>query len=83
MTTPLLFDGMGRAFVGSAAQAGHNPLAVYSYDRMVNILMRRDGMDHTEAIEFLEFNTVCAWAGHGTPLVLRRMSLRAFQEEQQ
>ena len=81
MSKPLLFDGMGKAFVGSATQAGMNQLAVYDSGRMIQILTRRDGMEWDEAVEFLEFNTVSAWVGNGTPLVLRRMSLRAFNEE--
>jgi hypothetical protein len=31
-----------------------------------------DGMDYDEAMEFLEFNTLGAWAGEGTPLFLWR-----------
>lgn len=79
-TTPLLLDGFEKAFLGYATQAGQKQLAVYDYDKMVDILVRRDRMPHEEAVEFLEFNTMCAWAGEGTPLILVTMSLKRFNE---
>lgn len=78
---PLLFTGFNKAFVGSASQGPSKVLAVYDYQRMVRVLKDRDGMDDDEAIEFLEFNTVGAWVGEQTPLILRRMSLTRFLEE--
>lgn len=77
---PLLLDGFEKAFVGYATQAGKIELAVYDYDKMLDILMNRDRMERDEAVEFLEFNTVCAWAGEGTPLILSRVSLKRFNE---
>ena len=77
---PLLLDGFEKAFVGYATQAGKIELAVYDYDKMVDILIRRDRMPYEEAIEFIEFNTKCAWAGEGTPLILVTMSLKRFNE---
>jgi len=78
--TPLLFDGFEKAFVGYAQQAGRTELAVYDYDKMLKILRDRDGMSGPEALEFLEFNTVCAWAGEGTPLILTRTTLKRCNE---
>lgn len=76
----LLFDGFEDAFVGYATQAGGIELAVYDYETMLKVLRDRDGMSAGEAVEFLEFNTLCAYVGKGTPLVMRRMKFKHFQE---
>jgi hypothetical protein len=62
----LLADGFDEALVGIARQFT-NTLALYSYDKCVEILMRRDGMSHEGAIEFMEYNVVGAWVGQNTP----------------
>jgi hypothetical protein len=76
----LLFDGFEEAFVGFATQASGMELAVYDHQIMVELLCKRDGMSIEDAIEFLEFNTLSAYVGRGTPLVLRRMRLQDFNE---
>lgn len=65
-------DGFEDAYLGFAAQACHPPLAVYDYAKCVDILVERDNMSHEEAIEFIEFNVVCAYVGAGTPIFLYR-----------
>jgi hypothetical protein len=70
-----LFDGMENAFMGVAErfeEGGHRYFAVYSYQKMVDILVA-DDMDDTDAIEYLEFNTVGLYAGPGTPAIMRDM----------
>lgn len=62
----LLADGFDEALVGIARQFT-NTMALYSYDKCVEILMRRDGMPHEDAIEFMEYNVVGAWVGKNTP----------------
>lgn len=78
----LLADGLEDAFIGSvySIKFGIN-LAVYDIDKCVEILVTRDGMSDEEAIEFLEFNTFCAWVGEGTPLFLARKTLDDFNAE--
>jgi len=44
---------------------------VYSYKTMVEILS--EDMDDTDAMEYLEFNTVGLYAGPSTPAILRDM----------
>lgn len=45
---------------------------VYDYYKMVDHLVQKDGMDHDEAVEFIEFNTVRAlpYAGEGAPIIV-------------
>lgn len=54
------------AFLGLS----HDGRAIYSYDRMVESLIN-DGMDTTEAMEFIEFNTIRALSYHlDSPIIL-------------
>lgn len=46
---------------------GNAPVALYNRDKCIQILMDRDGMEHTEAEEFFEFNTLGAGMGANTP----------------
>jgi len=72
----ILFDGMEPAFVGLAERFeadGHRYFAVYSYRKMVEILVADGDMDDTDAMEYLEFNTVGLYAGPNTPAILRDM----------
>ncbi len=39
---------------------------IYSRDKMVEILSKE--MDEDEAVEYLEFNTYCAYVGDKTPI---------------
>lgn len=50
---------------------------VYDYDAMVKILVERDGMDETEAIEFIEYNTIRAlpYAGDNPPIIMTQLQL--------
>jgi hypothetical protein len=64
----LLADGFEDAFLGPAQRCGQPTLAAYSYKKCVGILMSRDEMSEEEAIEWMDFNVVGAWAGPGTPV---------------
>ena len=41
--------------------------------------MDRDGMEEDEADEYLQFNTVGAWVGKGTPAFMYPMTLERFK----
>lgn len=55
--------------------------AVYSYSRMVECLVRDDGMTEDEAAEFIDYNTLRAipYMGEKAPVIV--MSEWAFAEE--
>lgn len=67
----LLADGFEDALVGVGERCGQPTLAVYDYNKCVRILMDRDGMTFIDACEFLDFNSVGAWAGEHTPIWLK------------
>lgn len=50
----------------------HDGRAIYSFEKMVEWLVNRDGITETEAIEWIEFNTIRAipYAGDKAPIVM-------------
>lgn len=64
----LLADGLEDALVGYTLNHHHAHVAVYDYDRCVEVLVSRDGMTHEDADEFLQFNTLGAYVGEHGPL---------------
>ena len=49
--------------------------AVYDFDAMVDWLCRNEGFSETEAIEWIEYNTIRAlpYAGPGAPVIMHRL----------
>ena len=71
----LLMDGFEDAFIGFSQRINDPILAVYSYDKMVEVLMFRDGMDYDEATEYIDFNCVGAYVGEQTPIIVRSLPM--------
>ena len=63
----LLADGYEDALLGYVEIYGNCPVALYNRDKCITILMDRDGMEHMEAVEFFEFNTLGSGMGPNTP----------------
>lgn len=79
---PLLLDGFEGAFMGVLRRFGQeNSIAVYDYNRCMNILMERDGMQEDEAVEWIEHNCLGAWLGNSTPSMVFRCTLNELHEE--
>jgi hypothetical protein len=66
----LLMDGFEDAFIGFSRRINEPVLAVYSYDKMVDVLMFRDGMNYEDATEYIDYNCVGAWVGEQTPIIV-------------
>ena len=66
----LLMDGFDEACIGFSQRINEPMLAVYSYLKMVDTLIERDGMDYEEAIEYISYNCLGAWIGEQTPLIV-------------
>lgn len=66
----LLADGFEAALIGIAYRCGQKPLAVYSMQRAIRVLVERDGLSESDAEEYLEFNVLGAWNGENTPIFL-------------
>ena len=63
----LLFaDGFDEAILG-VAQRFNDTFVVYDKQKVLAIMVERDGMTHQEAMEFFDFNIVGAFVGPRTP----------------
>ena len=61
---PLLADGFDSAVLGLSRGPGSADVAVYSIDRCIDILVKRDGMSEEEAIEFEFQCSGCLYGSH-------------------
>lgn len=75
----LVAEGLDSAIIGVGSRCGQPDLVVYDEDKVINLLMERDGMTYTDALEFYEFNIRGAWVGDGTPIWFRRMDMEEFE----
>lgn len=68
-------DGFDDAIIGLVEGwfgKSHHSVVCYDYEKCVEILIARDGMEPDEAEEFLQFNTMGAYVGPNTPVFLYR-----------
>ena len=62
-------DGFDQAIIGQTYDmVVSEERLIYSIDKCVEILVERDGMTSEEAIEFLDFNVLCAYIGKDQPI---------------
>ena len=65
----LYADGFEDALIGLGWQ--HTKLiAIYDYEKCVEILILREDMTHEEAIEWMEYNVVGSYVGEYTPIFM-------------
>ncbi len=67
----LFADGFDEAIIGYTQRMNQSPLVAYSVDKMVEIMVERDGMTYEEAIENFDYNIGGGWLGEGTPMFIR------------
>jgi hypothetical protein len=67
----LTADGLDAAIIGVGARCGQPDIVAYDVEKVLEILVARDGMSYEEALEFYEFNIEGAWVGDQTPLWVR------------
>ena len=67
-------DGFDDAIIGVVQRIGVQAIC-YDQDKVIEILIERDGMTYEEAIEYFEFNIAGAWVGESTPFFLQPMEL--------
>jgi hypothetical protein len=66
----LLADGFDAALIGFSQRMNEPMLAVYSYEKMVQVLMDNDDLSYDDAVEYVDFNVVGAWVGEQTPIIV-------------
>lgn len=68
----IIYDGLDEAIIGIASRINLDPVLAYSEDKIIEILMERDGMDYEEAFEYFQFNIIGGWLGEGTPVFIQK-----------
>jgi hypothetical protein len=76
----LLADGWDEAFIGLTDNHLRPISAVYSIDKIVQIMVERDGMSYDDAEEYAAFNITGAYVGKHTPVYVRATGLVAAAE---
>lgn len=66
----LKVDGFDEAILGSSTSVGRGETILYSTQKILGIMMKRDGMSYEEAIEFFDFNIIGSYNGEGMPSFL-------------
>lgn len=66
----ILWDGLEDAFVGVVTNFYHETVACYDHDKIVELLMSRDGMAFEEALEYIACNIAGGWVGDKTPVLM-------------
>ena len=77
----LKWDGFDSAVIGVGERNNTDSMIVYDYNKMVNVLMTRDGMTYKEAEEYIDFNIVGSWIGDTTPIIVNKKSMEQIEEE--
>jgi hypothetical protein len=68
----LTCDGFDEAIIGMAERINLGPVVAYDIDKIIKIMIERDGMSYEEAFEFFEFNILGAWVGEFTPIFISK-----------
>ena len=70
----LCFGGFDDALIGFSQRCGEPVVAVYSYNKLIDILCEQDGVDAETAAEFVAINVIGAWLGPRTPVVVEYLN---------
>ena len=74
MTKLIKMDGLDKALIGRSciwdSTGRQEDRLIYSGEKIIAILIARDGMTTDEALEYIEFNIEGAYVGEQTPIVM-------------
>ena len=74
--------GLDEAIVGTSLTVDDElPRLAYSVEKILEILMNRDGMTRDEAQEFFDFNIFNAYMGEYNPSFIFHMELQSIKKE--
>lgn len=71
----LLCDGFDEAIIGMAERINLSHVVAYDVDKMLEIMVERDGMTYEEAMEYFDYNILGAWMGEYTPVYIKTNTL--------
>jgi hypothetical protein len=67
----LLCDGFDLAIIGMVERINLGPIVAYDVDKMLDIMIERDGMTYEEAMEYFDYNIIGARLGENTPIYIK------------
>lgn len=67
----LKLDGYDECIIGIAYDQKRGHLIAYSQEKIINTLMKRDGMSNEDAVDYFDYNIADAWMGDGTPIIIQ------------
>jgi len=67
----LIWDGLDEAILGLASRCGENTVVAYDIDKIIEILIKDEGMSYIEAIEYYSFHLEGAHLGDSSPIFIR------------
>jgi len=63
-------DGFDDCIVGVGTGFGRREVLVYDTGKIIEKLMKSEGMSHEDATEYFEFNIMGSYIGEGMPLFM-------------
>lgn len=66
-------DGFEDAIIGVGGRINMPEVLIYSYNKCVKILMKRDNFTYEDAIEWMDYNVVGSWVGETTPIFVHEI----------
>ena len=69
----ITWDRLNDAIIGTGGRCGMEEVFVYSYDKILDILMIEDKMTEREAIDYIEYNIAGSYVGELTPILVRSL----------
>tara|TARA_R110000796_G_scaffold94869_1_gene199777 strand:+ start:1084 stop:1356 length:273 start_codon:yes stop_codon:yes gene_type:complete len=66
----VILSDLDDAIIGVVEEFGNGPRILYSTEKIIQILIDRDGMSEEEAVEYYGFNIVGMFAGEQNPVFL-------------
>lgn len=81
-TNIIVLDGLNDAIIGFGEEFGGKVRLVYDGDKLIKLLMERDGMSEEDAIEWYGFNIIGAHFGDSNPLFIFRKAPESIPSEE-
>ncbi len=70
----MFYDGLDEAIIGTAERINLGPVVAYDVEKVIEILMDRDGMDYATAMEHFDFNIAGGYHGELTPIFIYKIT---------
>ncbi len=64
-------DGYNEALIGYGSRCGMNDVAIYSIEKILDILMFKYEMSSEDAVEWYEYNIAGSYVGENTPIFVQ------------